>query len=662
MTQISTPSEEAAAPPDRFCDLVMKGGITSGVVYPPAIAELARQYRFKNIGGTSAGAIAAVVTAAAEFNRRRTGSLEGFGLLEALPDTLAEKGRGGRTRLLRLFQPDPAGRRLFGILVGSLNAKGTTARLLRIAWGSLISYLWAALIGLALTAWAYFGSRSILATLLTLLVAVPLCVGAFIYWDVTRGVVGNFYGLCKGLTRKEEDGPALTDWLHQLIQKAAGLPLNEPLTFEHLWKAPGFPPEWLGLSEAEKENARSIDLQMFTTNVTHGRPYLLPHVESTARLFFRVEELEGYLPADVLKWFVDHGRPYTEQSRSPHSDPPVAAAEYVDSRGERRQLMEIPAAKDFPVLLAARMSLSFPVLFAAVPLWAIDYEHLVSERAFRRCLFSDGGICSNFPMHLFDGLLPNWPTFGIQLEPALPGFEADPTTDENLIFLPHTYGQGIADRWNRFDENSNRASRLGGFLMSMVGTMQNWNDNVLARMPGVRDRVVRVRLVDDEGGLNLGMGEALITRLGRRGKRAAHRLMDRFLPGRTLIPPTTVHHPSPADAVIGKAAAARTWPGWDFQRFVRLDVLLRTLSDKSAGLRRALGTRAPHATPYVDLIARAAKEPAPGHPSPLNADELQALNTLARELLDTATTVENEAPHYPNNPIPNPDLRVRPSL
>ena len=44
-------------PADRYCDIVMKGGITSGVVYPPAICRLAEHYHFKNIGGTSAGAI-----------------------------------------------------------------------------------------------------------------------------------------------------------------------------------------------------------------------------------------------------------------------------------------------------------------------------------------------------------------------------------------------------------------------------------------------------------------------------------------------------------------------------------------------------------------------------------------------------------------------------
>jgi hypothetical protein len=41
----------------RLCDLVMKGGITSGVVYPRLISALSGVYRFKNIGGTSAGAI-----------------------------------------------------------------------------------------------------------------------------------------------------------------------------------------------------------------------------------------------------------------------------------------------------------------------------------------------------------------------------------------------------------------------------------------------------------------------------------------------------------------------------------------------------------------------------------------------------------------------------
>ena len=51
-------------------DLVMKGGITSGVVYPKAVVRVARDYRIHNIGGTSVGAIAAALTASAEYWRR----------------------------------------------------------------------------------------------------------------------------------------------------------------------------------------------------------------------------------------------------------------------------------------------------------------------------------------------------------------------------------------------------------------------------------------------------------------------------------------------------------------------------------------------------------------------------------------------------------------
>jgi predicted acylesterase/phospholipase RssA len=51
------------------CDIVMKGGVTRGVVYPAAVAAIAKRFRFRSIGGTSAGAIAAVVTAAAELQQ-----------------------------------------------------------------------------------------------------------------------------------------------------------------------------------------------------------------------------------------------------------------------------------------------------------------------------------------------------------------------------------------------------------------------------------------------------------------------------------------------------------------------------------------------------------------------------------------------------------------
>src|SRR5438552_338018 len=124
--QHPAPLDEAAEPPiDRYCDLVMTGGVTDGVVYPWAIVELARRYRFKNIGGTSVGAMAAALTAAAEYGRR-CGSLFGFNeVLLKLPRKLGEDIDGkGTTRIFSLFQPTTSTRRLFDLFVSLFGSGG----------------------------------------------------------------------------------------------------------------------------------------------------------------------------------------------------------------------------------------------------------------------------------------------------------------------------------------------------------------------------------------------------------------------------------------------------------------------------------------------------------------------------------------------------------
>ena len=65
----SITSETATAYAKASLDLTMEGGTTSGVVYPLAVCELATSFRFRNVGGASAGAIAAALTAAAELGR-----------------------------------------------------------------------------------------------------------------------------------------------------------------------------------------------------------------------------------------------------------------------------------------------------------------------------------------------------------------------------------------------------------------------------------------------------------------------------------------------------------------------------------------------------------------------------------------------------------------
>jgi hypothetical protein len=116
------------------CDLVMRGGITSGIVYPRAIAKLAETYNFRSIGGTSAGAIAAAATAAAQFGVN-TGH-DHFQTIYDLPEKLAEV-KDGKSVLERLFQPQQSTRRLFRLLMslsGSARLRRSCASLARVSW------------------------------------------------------------------------------------------------------------------------------------------------------------------------------------------------------------------------------------------------------------------------------------------------------------------------------------------------------------------------------------------------------------------------------------------------------------------------------------------------------------------------------------------------
>lgn len=138
-----TPAQE------RYCrqsaDITMRGGTTSGVVYPTAICEIAREFRLRNVGGASAGAIAAAAAAAAEAGRMAadTGTLPGgaTGLTAArrrqghvragfagLADVIAwmaqvDEPAGQAYRLAQLFQPAGRTRPLFRLLVALMRGR-----------------------------------------------------------------------------------------------------------------------------------------------------------------------------------------------------------------------------------------------------------------------------------------------------------------------------------------------------------------------------------------------------------------------------------------------------------------------------------------------------------------------------------------------------------
>ena len=100
----------------------MKGGITSGVVYPAAGVELAKRFTLKSIGGTSAGAIAAAFFAAAEYRRSVLGSSAGFEELATYPAKFGAETPAGTSFLLSLFQPAKDARRSFRLLLAFLGS------------------------------------------------------------------------------------------------------------------------------------------------------------------------------------------------------------------------------------------------------------------------------------------------------------------------------------------------------------------------------------------------------------------------------------------------------------------------------------------------------------------------------------------------------------
>ena len=266
---------------------------------------------------------------------------------------------------------------------------------------------------------------------------------------------------------------------------------------------------------------------MMTTGLNHGRPYRLPFRDPDRLFYFSGDEFSRLFPPLVVQHMID---------RAPESKgiPPQAT-------GSGR-LYAFPNPRDLPVVVATRMSLSFPVLLGAVPLYAVDFglkENQDESKAPRaeRCWFSDGGISSNLPIHFFDAPLPSWPTFAINLTQFHPDYQLE----KDAIFLPENVRGGMQIAWTRF-EPAGRFGSLAGFLWAIVNAMQNWQDATQARVPGYRDRMVHVSQRDDEGGLNLSMPADAVMRLADRGRRAGAALVARFGPSHDAAPAGWTEH------------------------------------------------------------------------------------------------------------------------
>ncbi len=656
------PLDAAKQPPiDRYCDLVLTGGVTDGVIYPWAILELARAYRFKNIGGTSVGALAAAVTAAAEFARRQ-GFLSGFNeLILKMPRKLAEDVKvKGRTRIFTLFQPASSNQRLFEVFLalvvpGGLKFGRPFLHIYRraayrgLAWSLSLAFVGAASLLFSLSESTPTSSALQIFTvtiiaivfLLLTLAGVLVFVLAFIlfefYRDLVNGLVPNGFGLCTGghAAGVPNDEPSLIEWLHEGIQAAARKTLDQPLTFKDLWEAPGGPVQASAPAATRTRKARSIDLRMVTTNLTLGRPYGLPLDDETSRLFFKAKDLKPFFPESVIKHLIRHSKRYRPAGPE---DPP---------RSRRtRSILELPVA-DLPIVVAARLSLSFPVLFSAVPLWAIDYEPERKARRVRRCSFSDGGICSNFPIHLFDAAIPKWPTFGISLAPRSV-FRKAP-----FVWLPKLHYQGRGDCWNRFSDQRSLTTgkevpplnRLFSFISSIVSSGKDWDDETATRMPGVRDRVVRIYHKEDEGGLNLKLtGDQIMDFASGYGQTAGKALVEKF---------------------IDRSDNNKPSAGWNEHRWVRFNTFLVGLRERIEALR-ASAQSAAYCKPLSQQILDATTDrPLRGSDPagiPLKCPQAQDLERLLAALEQVESAFGQATMPQPYKPEPPPTLHVRPPL
>ena len=543
--------------PELECDLIMKGGTTSGIVYPKAIHELSKHYRLRSIGGASAGAIAAAVAAAAEFGRRGVKGINRFAEVGDLPHKLGAPDAGGMTLLLSLFKPDPKTHNAFHWLLSCLDSKraGTDVgsyvwRALRLTINAMRYFPISAAVGLLLAGAVVYGARDsfLNGNGIDWLAGIVTAVAALLIW-VTVTLAGallqtmwairaNGYGLVSGL---HANGNALTSWLHQKIQTLAGLQTDKPLTFGDLWGDPKCAP-----------HEREIDLRMMTSCLSLGQGLCFP-LEPNEKFYYDEAELGRFFPAELMKWMREHPRP-------PANNDPTFDAEL-----KKHNLLRLPTMAELPILVAVRMSLSFPILLSAIPLWNRAQEDEPSSQL-QRCWFSDGGLISNFPVHFFDALIPRRPTFGITLVDAdamgLPAHAKDP---EDFVHLPRDFKaeQRIAIN---FEEAGK--PKLMRFVSALLGTLHGWSDRAQQRAPGFKERVVSIALREGEGGLNLRLTKAQIDAMAARGLAAAKRLLLHYHPS---------HDPQHAEAakvVARDPEILTTWPNHRWVRYRTTGLLL----------------------------------------------------------------------------------------
>ncbi len=432
-------------------------------------------------------------------------------------------------------------------------------------------------------------------------------------------------------------GKRLIDWLDHRLRDLSGQ--DTPLTFGQLWWLRR--PNLLAKDPAvDDPRHRLVNLQLVTTDLAQQRPFLFPLPDDSE--LKKVVGSEFYVDAD------DVARIFPEDVRRmlirPGSKRPIRVWENGKLSVEPRALYKLPQPWDMPVVFGVRASMALPGLFKALRIYRLRRTTTVRDefgrkigprdgaRPFRsptladgdeiaeELWLSDGGITSNFPVHLFDLPLPKWPTFGLNLGPHSLGFE------HQDVWFPEDWQAGAPPL-------AHVGPSLSSFLVSIVTTARAWRDVLQTGMTSTRGRVAWVRQRPDEGGTNLYMPKGVIASMSLRGALAGARIRHRY----------TVEN------------------RWPRHQWLRLRTALPTLDAVRDDLLTARVL-------YTDLfdrdLARAAAVPNTndGTPNPFWPDHAYWLH--AKELFEQLSSgpPERYASLRKRDPRPAPEFRLSPRM
>ena len=519
------------------------------------------------------------------------------------------------------------------------------------------------------------------------------------------------YGICSGMARhKSRSGRetlAMCEWLHAQIQALAGLAPGEPLCFGDLWAASS---RTAGRSRAEafaelgaadedpvqarralRDGPRDVELVLVASDLNRGQSVQLPFLRDHGRFHFRKSDLGGLLPPEVVQWMVAHAPPIDLEGIELHG---VAPDDFC----------RLPPPEDLPILFGTRLSLSFPFLFRSVRLYILRRRQ-AGDDELAEVWLTDGGITSNFPLHLFDSPIPNRPTFCLNLlydadefvpepartrgwqagleesdeeaeageareagaagaaEAAAPAGGGEP---EQLVYMLRT-NYGRVSPYTRLASGGGFGG-LVRYAFRVFDTARTWGDNQLLDVPGYRDRIVHIRMRTGEGGFSYDMAPQQIIDIQARGQRAGEVIARRFLPdakddplhpGESLVLNWANHRMARFRSYLAglELSAARFAAGWkvDFERAERLPSDPHYVAPSLYWMidhERAAGGGSPYQPAGYPFRNAAQRN--------LAYEMVDAVNSLAA-LRDKEPGIEIDFVHgRPTSPRPKSVVRLRP--